>query len=193
MKILLIILLLFPFYSNAQFDGEDTLHAVNFKTTGNSVFGGLIGSAHLASADTYISGTGTAGTDNTATTIMTITLAANKLTQVGDRVRIRCYWSGTTGTNLIGTAKLNNVTISHTTDGGAASMQINEVWLHYIDNTHANIIEMENGTLGDLSAANVAGFSWNTAQDLIFTQNQASSNHAVLYAIIIDYMPKGSY
>jgi len=86
----------------------------------------------------------------------------------------------------------SEVTVSDTTDAGAATLQINEAWLHYIDNTHANIIENESGTLGTLSAVNVAGFTWNAVQSLIFTQNQINNNHCVLFALIVDVYQKGA-
>ena len=146
---------------------------------------------HVSHVGTYISGTGTAGTDNTAMTLMTIAIAANAITQVGDRMRVRVYWKGDTGPAVTGTIKLNTVTIGDTTDGGGASFNVGESWLHYIDNTHANIIEMESGALGAVSAVNVAGFAWASSQDLIFTQSAAVGNRAVLYAIIIDIFPKG--
>jgi len=46
---------------------------------------------HLSHASTYISGTGTAGVDNTAQTVLGTTLPADTLSQVGDRIRIRVY------------------------------------------------------------------------------------------------------
>lgn len=140
---------------------------------------------------TYVSGTGTAGVDNTAQAVKTITLPANTLTQVGDRIRIRVYWTGTTGSPVTGTTTLNGVTISHTTDGGAATLQLNECYLHYIDNTHANIIEDEAGGLGALSAVNVSGFAWASNQDIVISQDQISNNHIVVYGIFVDIFPKG--
>lgn len=151
--------------------------------------------AHLSMSITYISGTGTPGADNTAQTVKSLTLPANTLTQVGDRMRIRSYWKGDTGSPVTGTTKVGpsglKVTVSDTTDGGAASLQINEAWLHYIDNIHANIIENENGGLGAVSNTNVAGFTWNADQNILFTQDQIANNHCVLYALIVDIMPKG--
>ena len=146
---------------------------------------------HRSSAITYIDGTGTAGTDNTAMTIKTVVLPADTLTQVGDRLRIRTYWAGTTGGALTGTVSVNTVPVSATTDVGGTTIQLNEAWLHYIDSNHANIMEQDAGALGALSAVNVVGFSWSTIQDIIFAQDAAVGNHAVLYALIIDVFPKG--
>jgi hypothetical protein len=150
---------------------------------------------HQSTSLSYISGTGTAGADNTAQTVKTLTLAANTLTQVGDRLRIRAYWTGSTGGALTGSLWIGptgaEVLISDTTDVGAADFQINECFIHYIDNTHANIIETELGALGALSAPNVAGFTWDTAQDILFTQDAALGNHAILYELLVDVFPKG--
>ena len=151
--------------------------------------------AHHSTTMTYISGTGTAGTDGSAMTIKSVTLPANTLTQVGDRMRARMYWTGDTGSPITGTTKIgpagSEVAVSHTTDSGAATLQLNECWLHYIDNTHANIIENEAGALGALSAPNVAGFTWNANQVILFTQDNVANNHCILYALIVDVFPKG--
>lgn len=146
---------------------------------------------HVSHSISYISGTGTAGADATAQTLTTLVVPANTLAQVGDRLRVRAYWTGDTGAAITGTMNLNTVLIGNTTDAGAASFQINESWLHYIDATHANIIENENGALGAVSAVNVAGFAWSSSQNLIFTQNSIADNHIILYAFIVDIFPKG--
>lgn len=154
----------------------------------------LIG-VHRSTPETYISGTGTAGTDNTAMTVKSITVPANTLSQLGDRLRVRVYWTGDTGSPVTGTTKIgpsgSEVTVSHTTDGGAATLQINEAWLHYIDNTHANIIEQEAGALGAASGVNVSGFDWDSDQNCIFAQDAIANNHVIVYALIIDVFPKG--
>lgn len=149
------------------------------------------GGTHRSSLTTLISGTGVAGVDNTAMTLSTRTIPANTIYQVGDRIRVRVYWTGDTGTGITLTIKINGVLIGHTTDGGAADFQVNESWLHYIDATHANIIEVEGGSLGPVSAANVAGFNWVGAQNLTAEQNQIGNNHCVLHALIVDVFPKG--
>lgn len=153
---------------------------------GEPVYDGL----HKSTDITYISGTGTAGTDNTAQTLITVVLPANSLTQVGDRIRIRAYWTGDNGTAITATTSINGVPVGDTTDAGAASLQICESWIHYIDNTHGNIIEQEGGALGNLSAPNVSGFDWDSNQNITFAQNQIANNHCILYALIIDIFPK---
>jgi len=162
-------------------------HAASHLVSGSDPIGGL----HRSLSITYIDGTGVSGTDNTAATLKTLVLPANTLTQVGDRMRIRCYWVGTTGANLTGTCKVGTRAVSDTTDGGAATQQVNEAWIHYIDATHANIIENELGAAGSLSGPNQTGFDWAHAQNIIFEQDAAVGNHAVLWAVIVDVFPKG--
>lgn len=142
---------------------------------------------------TYISGAGTAGADNTAQVVKTLVLAAGTLSQVGDRVRIRIYWTGDTGNPITGTAALNGVTICTHVDGGAATLQVCEAWLHYIDATHANIIAMNDGLLTTPpSGVNIAGFDWANAQNITASQNLIVNNHIVVYAMIVDVYPKGA-
>lgn len=147
---------------------------------------------HRSSLATTITGTGIHGVDNTAMIVSTKTITANTLYQLGDRLRVRAYWTGDTGTGVTLSIKINGVLIGHTTDGGGNDFQINESWLHYIDATHANIIENENGALGILSAANVAGFNWAAIQNFTAEQNQVGNNHCIVYALIVDIFPKGT-
>lgn len=152
--------------------------------------GRLIG-VHISSPQTYISGTGTVGADNTAQTVLTVSLPANTLTQVGDRARIRTYWSANAGTPITGSTTVNGVLTADQLHTGGASLNLTECWLHYIDATHANVIEEDAAGLGANSAANVAGFNWAAAQDIDFDQSAALSTHLVLFALIIDVFPKG--
>lgn len=151
---------------------------------------------HASTDITYISGTGTEGSDETAQTVKSLTLPANTLTQVGDRMRVQAYWRGDTGAAITGTIKLGpaaaEVSIADITDAGGATLFGSEAWLHYIDNTHTNIMEQEAGALGALSAANKDGFTWNAEQLIIVTQNAIAFNHIVVYALIVDVFPKGT-
>jgi hypothetical protein len=151
--------------------------------------------AHQSTSSTYVSGTGTAGTANTAMTVLTRTLKANVLTQVGDRLRIRCYFFANSAAPIIGTVKLgpaaSEVTVANITHSGGALSALVECWLHYIDSTHCNIIEQEVGALGSLTAVNVAGFTWNAQQNIIFTQNQVGGNFTTVYGLFVDYLPLG--
>lgn len=139
---------------------------------------------------TYISGTGTAGTDNTAMTVLSRTLPANTLQVVGDRLRIRAYFRATGGAADTGTVTLNTVPVSTASVGGT-TITLTETWLHYIDSTHANILEQHPGGLGELAAVNVAGFNWAAAQTMNFTQTAVNNQHLILFAMIVDKMPLG--
>ena len=145
-----------------------------------------------ALANTFVSGSGVAGSDNTAQTVKTVVVPANTLIAVNCRLRVRVYWRGDTGGAVTCTVTVNGVTIATSTDVGGASFFATESWLHYIDQTHANIIE--NGTYpatGSASAFNVAGFDWEAAQDVDADQNQVAGNHIVVAAIFLDILPIG--
>lgn len=166
---------------------------VAFCLGGSGVDALPVGGTHRSSSATLISGVGIHGTDATVMTISTRTLPANTIYQVGDRIRVRAYWIGDTGNAVTLTIKINGTLIGHTTDStGAPDFQVNESWLHYVDATHANIIEVESGALGPVSAANVAGFNWAASQNLTAEQDSVFNNHAILYALIVDVFPKGA-
>lgn len=156
----------------------------------NALPGRLIG-VHVSTPQTYISGTGTSGADNSAETLYTVALPANSLTHLGDRVRIRCYFNSTGAVPITGTTAINGVPVGTITHTGAASLNLTESWMHYIDATHANIIEQEAGPLGNLSAANVTGFNWTASQNITFAQSQTLNEHLTLYALIVDLFPRG--
>lgn len=166
-------------------------------TTGDTDPTGPTGPAatvtHRSSSITYISGTGVAGVDNTAQVVKQIALPANTLTQLGDRIRIRNYWRGDTGPAVTGTCTLNAVPVGHITDTGGTDLFVTESWLHYIDATHANIIEQEGtpGALGALSAMNAAGFQWDQPQTIALSQDAQVANHIIVYAVIVDVFLKG--
>ncbi len=142
-------------------------------------------------ANTYISGSGTAGADNTAQTVITAVIPANTITQLGDRLRVRVYFRGDTGGAVTMTCTVNGVTIASQADGGGTTWFMTETWLHYIDSTHANIAETGAGAELASGTANSAGFDWTSAQDVDCDQNQVSGNHIVVYAIFLDVYPKG--
>ena len=151
----------------------------------------LLGYTHPL-ANTFVSATGAAGTDGTAMDVKTVVVPANSLTQVNDRLRIRTYWMGTTGGAVTATTKLNTVTVAAATDAGGASFFTTEASLHYIDNTHANLIESGSyPATGSNSAANVAGFDWASDQNVVVSQDSVGNNHIVVYCIFLDVMPLG--
>jgi hypothetical protein len=140
----------------------------------------------------YISGTGTTGTDNTAMTIKTLVLPANTLSKVGDRMRVRAYFKATGGAPIDGSTKVgpsgSEVLCSDTTVS-VTNLALTECWLQYIDNTHANVVENHDGALGPLSDVNVSGFDWDSDQNIIFTQNAVTAQHIDLYSFIVDLFP----
>ena len=138
--------------------------------------------------------TGTAGNANTAETIITRVLAANALIQAGDRIRIRTWVFITGGAALTITTKLNGVTISDLVHTGAAEFDLTEAWVHYVDDTHFNLIEQETGSgLGDLTAVNVAGSNWDAQQDITVEQDAAAGSYATVYGIFVDIFPIGTF
>ncbi|MGR3292506.1 MAG: hypothetical protein ACUZ9M_00655 [Candidatus Scalindua sp.] len=145
---------------------------------------------------TFVSGTGIAGTANTAQTVVTRILPANSLTQLGDRIRIRTWFFADAGAGIECTTSVgpagSEVEVGDITHTGGGSFMLTEVWLHYIDDTHANIIEQEGGgTIGDKSATNVVGFNWDAEQNLIIAQNQVAGNFITVFGIFVDIFPKG--
>ena len=152
-----------------------------------------VSGVHYALSTNYISGTGTAGADNTAQTVVTIALAANSLTQVGDRLQVRIYFKAEAGAPITGTFTINGVTCGTLTDTGSASLLYMEVWAHYIDSTHANTIMMNDGALdASQCQVNAAGFDWTASQDLVISQDAVVANHLTVYSVIADILPKGS-
>lgn len=144
-------------------------------------------SASYTTSEAYVSGSGTAGVDATAQTVVTRTARAGLLRQLGDRVRIYTYWRGDTGGGITATLKVNGVTVAATTDAGGTTIQLTETWLQYIDSTHANVIAFSNGALNTtISAANVAGFTWDANQDVIVTQDNVANNHIIVFALVGD-------
>ena len=149
--------------------------------------------AILPTVTTYAGdASGTSGSTNTAQTIITRVLAANGLTQAGDRIRIRTWMYITGGAAITVTTRLNGVDIGDVTHTGAGEFDVTESWLHYVDDTHANLIEQETGTgLGSLSAVNVAGFDWDASQNIVIHQSAASGGYATVYGIFVDIFPLG--
>src|SRR6478609_5023180 len=108
---------------------------------------------HSCSA-TYVSGTGTAGAANTAQTIITRSMPANTLRQNGDRVRIRVYLFSAVAASITITVKVNGVSVAAFGVATPSIPDVIECYLHYIDDTHANILENEITGIGALSAVN---------------------------------------
>jgi hypothetical protein len=175
---------------NARFftDSLGTRH--RYIASGDTTDNGFV----QTTAFTFVTGSvDSFGVDNTADTIFTKTFPAvnGRMHELGDRIRVRAYYQATSGAPIVGSLRLNGVLIADLSVSTDA-LAVNEAWLHYIDNTHANIIEQHPGDLGALSAVNVAGFDWDSNQTVIFTQDMVSGNHLVVYMVAIDFFPKGT-
>jgi hypothetical protein len=145
-------------------------------------------------ANNYNSGTGTAGADNTAQTVKTIVLPANRISEYVERIHIQGFWQGTTGSNVTATLALNGVTLATTTDSGAATTQVVEAWVYYVGSTHGNIISYTAGALNTtLSAYNVAGFDWTVDQNITIAQDAALNNHIIVFSLAGTVYPKGNF
>ena len=151
---------------------------------------------HSSLSTSYISGTGIAGVDDTAQTLVSIGIPASTMTQLGDRLVIVGTWQGDTGGAITASLLLgpesSEVAIGSTTDIGGATFFFTETLLQYIDNTHANVISIVNGVPTATTAMNVAGFTWDQAQVLILTQDAALNNHIILFSMTVDVLPKGT-
>lgn len=124
------------------------------------------------------------GIDNTAMDIKTITVPANTLLRLGDRLRIVVLIKGTTGGAILGTLKLNGVTLTSGYVGGTDVIRL-ETCLSYVDNTHANVEDY----VTSIPTVQVPGFLWDTSQDLVLSQDAVSSQHIDVYSITIDLIP----
>ncbi len=136
-----------------------------------------------SSIATYTSGTGTAGVANTAQVIISRTLSANTLQQAGDRLRVRVYAISNLASPLVLSMTINGVSIASVSVGSATVPGIIECLLDYVDNTHSNILEQQEGNVGILSAVNVAGFSWNSSMTISISQNAVNNNFFRVYDV----------
>lgn len=152
---------------------------------------GVVRGTVNTTSTTYISGTGTAGTDNTAMDVLTRTFAGGIMKETGDRIRIRAYYQATGGTPIEGQIKVNGVEVADYSVG-STSLQVVEAWLHWTSDTNANIIEVDNANPGALSAINASGFDWANDQDIVFAQTAVVAQHLVVYFFAIDFFPAGT-
>lgn len=167
-------------------------HAPSHEGSGADVLSAKnLGVVHPLSS-TFVSAAGAAGNDNTAETVKMVVVPANTLTQNGDRIRIRVYWRGDTGGGITATLTLNGVILAASTDAGGTDEFVDEAYVHYIDATHANIIEtgVYPATRAN-TAINSAGLDWTSAQDIDVDQDAVVNNHIVIHGIFIDVFPKG--
>jgi hypothetical protein len=146
----------------------------------------------------YVDGTGTAGTDNTAMTVKSVNIDADTLTQVGDRVHISVKYKTDTGTALAPTMTVNGVTtVAVTATATDASVHTMETWLSYIDSTHANVTSWWRAANGAVaqevtnSGSNVASFAWGSVQAVNIVQNAIANNRIIVTEIVMTVYPKG--
>lgn len=121
-------------------------------------------------------------------TLYTATLPANSLRRAGDRLRVQAHFYATAAAAQVGTVKLNGVTVANTSVS-STSPAVAECWLQYVDRYRANLVELDAGAMGALSAVAVYGFDWEQDQDLAFSQNSVASQHLVLFALAVDILP----
>jgi hypothetical protein len=154
---------------------------------------GVVSVAAKTLSVSYVDGAGTVGVDNTAQTVKSIVIAANTLTKVGDRLRIRALYKPDTGTALAMLMTMNAVSIAGVATGTGAAYEVVEVTLDYIDATHANIVAIVNNAIdATRTALNVAGFNWAAAQTLLISQDQIANNHLIVASLIADAIIKSA-
>jgi hypothetical protein len=153
----------------------------------------------FALSTNYIDATGTAGVDNTAQTVKSINIDADMLTQVGDRIHLAILYRPDTGTAMNPTVTVNGVTVaSVTTTSTDALFATIDVWLSYIDATHANVKAFWRAASGAVaqevtnSGANIASFAWGSAQAVNVVQNAIANNHLVVHEIVGIVYPKAA-
>ena len=166
----------------------EQVNAAGLTTEALRINGGFLNTVTTYAGDA----SGTAGTANTDMNIITRVLAANSLIRQGDRLRIRTWMFISGGAAITVTTKINGIDVGTVTHTGADEFDLTESWLHYIDDTHFNLIEQETGSgLGDLSAVNVSGIDWDASQDIVIHQTAAPGSYATVYGIFVDILPLG--
>jgi len=117
-------------------------------------------------------------------------MPANTLRQNGDRVRIRVYLFSAVAASITITVKVNGVSVAAFGVATPSIPDVIECYLHYIDDTHANILENEITGIGALSAVNVAGFAFTSNQNITIEQTAVVNNFATIYGVFVDVLPK---
>lgn len=148
---------------------------------------GILSGTHRNLSISFVAplSTPTAGTDNTAMTVKSITLPANTCVRLGDRLRITAIIDGTDGGAIQGVLKLNGVTLSSGYVNTTGSEIKLEAYVDYVDSTHATIQDMIAGTI----TVESAGFDWTAGQAVLISQEAIGSQHINVYSLIVDFMP----
>lgn len=161
-------------------------------------FGGSANKNNAASgvsiAESYVSGTGTAGSAGVAGAVKSVTIPANSLSGVGQALRITylCAPNDAAGT-LSYFLTLNGVTIGSSL---AFPTNTNGQWgtvtIYYVDSTHANSIGEGTNASGNLSRAsggiNTAGFDWTSAQTLSAAQTSVGGKLMTVYLLYVEQL-----
>ena len=137
-------------------------------------------------AISYVDATGTAGTDNTAQTVKSITLAADSCTAVGRGIRIRVVYT-TTGTTVRLTLKLNGQTVKLATALAASEVGSFEVVVHYTAATTGLV----SGTANAANTASTVGaaltsLDWTATQAILVSQDAVVGEHAVVNVLAVE-------
>ena len=142
----------------------------------------------------YVSSIGVSGNPDTNMVVVGRSFPPELTQQIGNRIRIRAFMRSSGGAPIVGTVKFgqigSEVSVGEHNFIGASQFGLLESWIHYIDNSHANIIEQK-PALGDFTAINVAGFSWDSIQSLIVTQSASPGSFITVYGLFIDLLPAG--
>lgn len=145
-------------------------------------------------AVSYISGTGTAGTDNTAQTVKSITLPAGALNKVGQGIRIRVFYEISAATAIVVALTLNGVTID-TKSTAVTSPERFQADVMYVDGTHANFSgDFDTGGIGTdvwtvgAIGINAGSFAFASDQVLAVTQTKVAATHVTVYEIRVEQL-----
>jgi hypothetical protein len=193
-----------PQLGHVHYFGDPTIHDYDAAITSEGFWGLTsegwvpIGATNRVKTTTatFVSATGAIGTVNTAETVLTRSIPANALKAIGDRIRIRTWFVAQAGPSIVTKTSLgpdgSEVAVGDVTHTGGAAFDLTESWVHYIDNTHGNIIEQEAGAgIGNLTAVNVPGFIWNAEQNIIVAQSAVAAQFITVYGLFVDIFPVG--
>lgn len=144
----------------------------------------------LDTTSAYIDGTGTAGANNTAQTVKSITLKGGKLDKVGRKVRFHFMVQHNGTSAIVITLVLNGVTIGTiTTSTTNNQMMLICYEVSYLDATHSNILPRYIGPNSGAAAAatdgaaNTAGFAHGSDQTVAIAQSAVASNHITVFEL----------
>lgn len=140
----------------------------------------------------YVSATGTAGTDNTSQTVKSITLKANSLNAVGRGIRVRAIATSSSASALQISLTLNSVGLITASISASGKQVIIDTVIYYIDATHINVHSFSaiNGTVSAdaNNTSNLGGFVLTSDQTLAVTQNNVAATHATVFSLFVEQL-----